>query len=164
MILAFSLAALARCACRNKKSLNSKNDGLQGNTETHCVQTTVFLILKVVVFCPMDRLVSKSFANHTALRRLLPYIVLHPASSSKQELVQLLRGQLKGKCGNSLRSDNRISNPPSWPCRPCGPLRSQKFCRRRRSRRLTLNLQIRLGYKELFDVNKKFASVSGPGP
>ena len=134
MILAFSLAALARCACRNKKSLNSKKDGLQGNTETHCVQTTVFLILKVVVFCPTDRLVSKSFAKHTLLRRLLSSIVLHPASSSKQELAQLLRSQLEGKYGNSLCSDIRISNPSSWPRRPCGALRSQKFCRRRRVR------------------------------
>ena len=64
-------SVFARYPWRNKKSLNSKNDGLQGNTETHCVQTTVFLILKVVIFCPTDRLASKSFSKHTALRYLL---------------------------------------------------------------------------------------------
>ena len=46
--------------------------------------------------------------------------VLHPASVSKQELAQLLRGQLKGKYGNLLCSDIRISNPASRSFLSCG--------------------------------------------
>ena len=65
---------------------------------------------------------------------------------SKQELAQLLRCQLKGKCGNSLRSDIRISNPLSWPCRPCGPLRSQKFCHRRQARTLGCQLARKVAF------------------
>ena len=43
-------SVFARYPWRNKKSLNSKNDGLQGNTGTRCAQTSVFLILQAVLF------------------------------------------------------------------------------------------------------------------
>ena len=59
-------SVFARYPWRNKKSLNSKNDGLQGNTETHCVQTTVFLILKVIFF--VLRTVSPLKVSSSTLR------------------------------------------------------------------------------------------------
>ena len=94
-----------RHPCRNKKSLNSKNDDLQGNTETHCVQTTVFLILKVVIFCPTDRLVSKSFVKHTALRRLLISSVLprHPRQNknSFSSCAASCKGNTETRCAQT---------------------------------------------------------------
>ena len=61
------------------------------------------------------------------------------ACLSKQGDSQLKKRRLTGKYGNSLRSDIRISIPSSWPCRPCGPLRSQKFCHRRWTRTLAVS-------------------------
>ena len=65
------IQSVAAASLSKQEDLNSKNDGLQGNTGTRCAQTSVFLILQAVAFCPADRLASKSFAKYTALRHWL---------------------------------------------------------------------------------------------
>ena len=52
-----------------------KNDDLLGNTETHCAQATVFLILQAVFFV-LRNASSLKVSARTALRRLLPFSVL----------------------------------------------------------------------------------------
>ena len=64
---------------------------------------------------------------------------LTPASLSKQEESQLKKQRLTGKYGNSLRSDNRISNPASHIFCPEDRLTSKSFVKHTALRRLLIS-------------------------
>ena len=64
---------------------------------------------------------------------------LTAASLSKQEESQLKKQRLTGKYGNSLRSDNRISNPASHIFCPEDRLTSKSFVKHTALRRLLIS-------------------------
>ena len=57
------IQSVAAASLSKQEDLNSKNDGLQGNTGTRCAQTSVFLILSASIAGPADRFARKSFAT-----------------------------------------------------------------------------------------------------
>ena len=76
--------SFTRHLCQNKSSLNSCAASCKGNTETHCVQTTVFLILTAGLAGPAGRFARKSLAANAGRGRL--------AASLQEGLPPLLKG------------------------------------------------------------------------
>ena len=63
-------SVLLRYPRQNKSSLSSCAASCKGNTETHCVQTTVFLILTAGLAGPAGRFARKSLAANAGRGRL----------------------------------------------------------------------------------------------